>query len=178
MRLKEKYQKEIIKALREKFGYKNAMQAPRITKVVVNVGFGRNYKEKAYVENVASVLRRITGQKPVMNKAKKSISSFKIREGNVIGASVTMRGARMWDFLEKLINVTYPRVRDFRGISTNGIDRNGNITVGFKEYVCFPEIGIDEVDNLFGLEVSVATTAKKKEEGVELFTLMGFPFKK
>jgi len=177
MRLREKYQKEISKALMKEFGYKNVMQVPKVKKVVVNVGFGRQYKDKALVDNVIKVLTRITGQKPLMNKAKKSISSFKIREGNVIGASVTMRGARMWDFLEKLVSLSFPRVRDFRGISPDCIDRAGNLTVGFKEFVSFPEISPDEIDNLFGLEISVPSTAKTKAEGQALFTLMGFPFK-
>ena len=178
MRLKEKYKKEILPKLKEKFGYKNNMEAPKLVKVVINVGVGRNAKEKDFIENVASSLTRISGQKPILNKAKKAISAFKIRDGQIIGVSVALRKDRMYDFLEKLINITFPRVRDFRGISENHIDRNGNITIGFKEHFSFPEIKADEVEKIHGLEVSLATTAKTKEEGLELFKLLGFPFKK
>lgn len=178
MKFKDKYKKEIFPKLVEKFGYKNAMQVPNIEKIVINVGFGRHHKEKAYIENVVNGLTRISGQKPILTKAKKSISSFKIREGLIIGACVSLHGQRMYDFLEKLINVSYPRVRDFRGISDKGIDRTGNMTVGFKEHLAFPEIKLDEVENVFGLEISIKTTAKTREEGLELFKLVGFPFKK
>jgi large subunit ribosomal protein L5 len=123
-------------------------------------------------------LTRISGQKPILNKAKKAISAFKIRDGQIIGVSVALRKDRMYDFLEKLINLTFPRVRDFRGISENHVDRNGNITIGFREHLSFPEIKADEVEKIHGLEVSLATTAKTKEEGLELFKLLGFPFKK
>ncbi len=178
MRLKEKYKKEILPKLKEKFGYKNNMEAPKLVKVVINVGVGRNAKEKDFIENVASSLTRISGQKPILNKAKKAISAFKIRDGQIIGVSVALRKDRMYDFLEKLINITFPRVRDFRGISENHVDRNGNITIGFREHLSFPEIKADEVEKIHGLEVSLATTAKTKEEGLELFKLLGFPFKK
>ncbi len=177
MRLQEEYKKKIIPSLKEKFGYKNSLEAPRIEKVVVNVGFGRHTKEKAYIETVVDSLERITGQKPILTKARKAISSFKIREGMIIGACVTLRGARMYDFLEKLINISFPRVRDFRGINSKSVDRQGNLSVGFKEHLAFPEIKADEVDNIFGLEVCVATTAKTQEEGLGLFKLLGFPFK-
>lgn len=178
MTLKERYQKEILPKLKEDFGYKNTMEVPKLTKVVLNVGFGRHIKDKAYIDSVVSGLTKISGQKPVLTKAKKSISSFKIREGMIIGACVTMRGNRMYDFVEKLVNVTYPRVRDFRGISEKGVDRTGNMTVGFKDQTCFPEIAIEEVEEQFGLEVCLSTTAKTKETGLGLFKLMGFPFKK
>lgn len=178
MRLKEKYKKEILLKLKEKFGYKNNMEAPKLVKAVINVGVGRNAKEKDYIENVVSSLTRISGQKPILNKAKKAISAFKIRDGQVIGVSVALRKDRMYDFLEKLINITFPRVRDFRGISENHVDRNGNMTIGFREHLSFPEIKADEVDKIHGLEISLATTAKTKEEGLELFKLLGFPFKK
>lgn len=178
MNLQVKYKKEITPKMREVFGYKNVHEVPNFTKVVINVGFGRHMKEKAYVDNVVSGLTRIAGQKAVLKKAKKSIASFKLREGNIIGASVTLKRQRMYDFLDKMINVAFPRVRDFRGISDKGVDRTGNITVGFKEHVCFPEIGADEVDNIFGLEVCVDTTAKNRAEGLELCRLAGFPFKK
>ncbi len=178
MKLKELYKKKIVPELKEKFGYKNILEAPRVVKVVLNVGFGRHVKEKAYISNVVDSLTRVTGQKPILAKARKSISSFKIREGMIIGASVTIRGDRMYDFLEKLINITFPRVRDFRGISKKSSDNSGNITVGFREHLAFPEIKADEVENVFGLEVCINTTAKTREECVELLSLMGFPFKK
>ncbi len=178
MRLKDKYKKEIIPQLKEKFRKKNNLEVPRIEKVVLNVGFGRHSKEKEYVKNVEDTLIRISGQRPVLTKAKKSISSFKIREGMIIGAMVTLRGNRMFDFLEKLINITFPRVRDFRGISTKSVDKSGNLNVGFQEHLSFPEIKSDEVDRVHGLSVCVTTTAKIREEGLELFRLMGFPFKK
>lgn len=178
MTIQEKYKKEILPALQKKFGIKNSIEAPRITKAVLNVGFGRQAKEKAYIDNVISALSRISGQTPLKNKAKKSVSAFKIREGMVIGASVTLRGKRMYDFVNKLVNVTFPRVRDFRGISEKFVDRDGNITIGFKENLPFPEIKADEVENVFGLEVSIATKCRNREEGLELLKLMGFPFKK
>lgn len=178
MKLQELYKKEILPKLKEKFGYKNNLEAPKLVKVVVNVGVGRNHKDKAFIQNVQKTLTMITGQKPVLTKAKKAISAFKIREGLVIGVAVTLRGARMYDFLEKLVNITFPRVRDFRGIEEKQVDRTGNLTVGFKEHIAFPEIKADEIDNIHGLEVSIATTAKTKEEGVEFFRLLGFPFKK
>ncbi|MCK5211566.1 50S ribosomal protein L5 [Candidatus Parcubacteria bacterium] len=178
MKLQEQYKKHIVPELKKQLGYKNDLEAPKLTKVVINVGFGRHSKEKQYIEAVVNGLKRISGQQPILTKAKKSISSFKIREGMTIGAAVTLRGKRMYDFVDKLINVSFPRVRDFRGISEKGVDRNGNMTVGFKEHLAFPEIMADEVENVFGLEVCLATTAKTKEEGLALFKLMGFPFKK
>ncbi|MDA3802795.1 MAG: 50S ribosomal protein L5 [Patescibacteria group bacterium] len=178
MRLKEKYQKEIVPALKKELSVKNSMLVPRVTKVTLNVGFGRHYKEKDYIADVEKGLHEMTGQKPVMNKAKKSISAFKIREGQVIGAKVTLRGNRMYDFIEKLVNITFPRVRDFRGITTTGIDENGNMTVGFKEHVSFPEIKVEEINNIFGLEVSLTTNTKNRESGLMLFQKLGFPFKK
>ena len=172
------YKKTILPKLKEKFGYKNDLEAPRLKKVVVNVGFGRHMKEKAYIDAVVSGLTRITGQKPVLAKARKSISSFKIREGNIIGAYVTLRGARMHDFVNKLINITFPRVRDFRGINEKNVDRMGNMTIGFREHISFPEISADEVENVFGLEISLSIGARSREEGLELYKLLGFPIKK
>jgi len=177
MSLKEKYKKEIVPKLKEKFGYKNAMAAPRLVKVVINAGVGRNAKDKAFIDSVVSSLERISGQKPVLTKAKQSISAFKTRKGMVIGVAVTLRGQRMFDFVEKLVNIAFPRIRDFRGISAKQIDRCGNLAVGFKEHIAFPEIKADEVSNIHGLEVCLATTAKTREEGLEFFKLMGFPFK-
>lgn len=177
MRLAEKYKKEIQPRLKEKFGYKNDLMTPRLVKVVVNVGVGRQAKEKEYIEKVADNVARITGQKPILTKAKKSISAFKIREGMTVGVSAVLRGRRMYDFLEKLINITFPRVRDFRGLSEKNIDESGNLSVGLKEQMVFPEIAESDLDNLHGVEVSVATTAKKREEGLELFRLLGFPLR-
>jgi large subunit ribosomal protein L5 len=177
MRLEELYKKKIVPELKKELGLKNNLEVPRLSKVVLNVGFGRHSKEKAYIATVVDSLTRITGQKPILTKAKKSISSFKIREGMVIGASVTLRGKRMYDFVEKLIHVSFPRVRDFRGISAKGVDRQGNLTVGFKEHLAFPEIKADEVENIFGLEISLPTSTSDQKAGLKLFELMGFPFK-
>jgi large subunit ribosomal protein L5 len=178
MTLKEKYQKEIIPELKDKFKYSNNLLVPKVSKVVVNVGFGKRVKDKDYIKNVEKTLIRISGQRPVFTKAKKSISSFKIREGMIIGAMVTLRGDRMYHFLDKLINVTFPRVRDFRGISAKAIDKQGNLTIGFKENSAFPEVKVEDINNVHGLEVIVDSTANNKEEGHELYKLLGFPFKK
>jgi large subunit ribosomal protein L5 len=178
MTLKEQYQKEIAPKLQENLGLKNKHLIPQIEKVSINVGFGRQAKEKEFVANVEKTLSKISGQKSVFTKAKKSISSFKIREGMVIGAKVTLRGKRMYDFVEKLIKITFPRVRDFRGISEKTVDNQGNLTVGIKEVSSFVEI--KEEDNMLthGLEISISTNAKNREQGLELFKLLGFPFKK
>lgn len=178
MKLQELYKKEILPKLKEKFQYKNNLQVPRVEKVVINVGVGRHSKDKGFVDNVQKTLTNITGQKPVLTKAKKAISAFKIREGMIMGVAVILRGQRMNDFIEKLVNISFPRVRDFRGINEKQVDRTGNLTVGFKEHSSFPEIKADETDNIHGLEISIATTAKTHEEGLELFKLLGFPFKK
>lgn len=177
-RLYKKYIKEIVPALKADLGLKNVMQVPRLKKVVVNVGYGRNVKELPFVENVESTLRAITGQKPVHNKSKRSISNFKIREGMNIGVSVTLRGKRMYDFVDKLVSVTLPRVRDFRGISKKAFDGQGNYTLGFKEHTAFPEIKSDAVDKIHGLQVIINTSAKNKERGLKLLEKIGFPFKK
>jgi len=178
MRLEEKYKKEIIKKLKDKFGYKNALEVPKLVKAVINVGVGRSSKEKAFVDGVESNLTRITGQRPVKTLAKKSISAFKIKEGQIVGVAVTLRGKRMYDFIDKLINLSFPRIRDFRGLSEKGIDRTGNFTIGFKEHLAFPEINPQEMEAIHGLEICIATSAKTREEGLELFKLLGFPFKK
>lgn len=178
MRMKEQYTKEIAPKLIEKFQYKNKIEAPKVVKVVLNVGFGRFSKDKDYIKNVEQTLTRITGQRPVLTKARISVASFKVRQGMIIGAKVTLRGSKMYDFLEKLINVTFPRVRDFRGITNKGIDKTGNITIGFKENTAFPEVKAEELEKVHGLEICIATTAKTKEEGLELFQLLGFPFQK
>ena len=175
--LREQYNKTIVPELVKKFGYKNKMIAPKIKLVSVNVGMtAANLKDSKYADMVEQTLTQITGQKPVKLKAKKSIAGFKIREGNIIGMKVTLRGDRMWHFLDKLVHVTLPRIRDFRGISTKLVDEQGNLSIGFKEYISFPEIKSDYIERLHGLQVSISTTANNKEEGLELFRLMGFPF--
>jgi large subunit ribosomal protein L5 len=175
--LREQYDKKIVPALMERFGYKNRMAVPKLRLVSVNVGMSTNLlKDPKIPETVEATLTRITGQKPVKTLAKKSIASFKVRQGQNIGMKVTLRGDRMWHFLEKLIHVTLPRVRDFRGISPKLVDKQGNLSMGFKEYIAFPEIRSDEIEKLHGVQVTVSTTATSREEGLELFRLMGFPF--
>ncbi|MFA6410542.1 MAG: 50S ribosomal protein L5 [Candidatus Buchananbacteria bacterium] len=177
-RLSEIYQKKAIPALKEKFGYKNNLAVPKIEKVVVNIGTGQGLRDVKFNEVAENTLMRITGQKPVKTAAKKSISNFKIREGLIVGMMVTLRGQRMYDFLDKLINVTFPRVRDFRGLDTKSIDPQGNLNLGFKEHISFPEIKSDEIEKIHGLQITVVTSAKTKEEGLELFKNLGFPFSK
>ncbi|MBI4268364.1 50S ribosomal protein L5 [Candidatus Uhrbacteria bacterium] len=172
------YQKKVIPELQKQFDFKNAFQVPRITKVTLNVGVGKSLKDPNYVGIVEDSLARIAGQKPVRTKAKKSIASFKVRAGQVVGLSVTLRKARMLDFLEKLIHVALPRVRDFRGLDVKSVDRQGNLNIGFRENLAFPEIKSDEIERTHGLEVNISSNAKNREEGVALFTLLGFPFKK
>ncbi len=177
MRLKEQYKKEIIKKLMEQYGYKNVLAVPKIVKVVINIGFGKTAKEKSVIDNELDSLNRISGQKPILTKAKKSISAFKVKQGMVIGAMVTLRGKRMYDFIEKLIKITLPRIRDFRGLNQNQLDQQGNLMIGFRENLAFPEIKTDEIDKIHGLEVCINTNAKNRERGLALFKLMGFPFK-
>lgn len=176
--LKAQYIKQAVPALQAKLGLKNVMAVPTVKKVVINVGLSQGLKDKEFVDNVKNTLVRISGQKPIETLSKKSISNFKIREGMVIGIKVTLRGARMWDFLEKLVKVTLPRVRDFRGISLKSFDNCGNYTLGFKEYIAFPEIRQDELERLHGLELCISTTAKNFEQGKALLIELGFPFKK
>lgn len=174
--LYKKYKKEVVPALQKELNLKNLMQVPAVTKVVVNAGIGRFVKEPHFIENVEKTLATITGQKPVRTKAKKAISNFKIREGMDIGVMVTLRGKKMYHFLEKMINVTFPRIRDFRGIPDQGFDKNGNYTIGFKENVAFPEIKSGDVDKIHGLQIIINTTADSKERGKALLTKLGFPF--
>lgn len=176
--LKTQYQKEIIPKLKERFNYKNAFSCPRMEKVVVNVGLGKALQDKAIIEVAKETMRRITGQEPIMTKARKSIAGFKVRKGAVVGLKVTLRGDRMYDFIHKLVGVCFARIQDFRGISTDTVDANGNLSVGFKEHIAFPEIKSDDIEHGHGLQVCVTTTAKNKEEGLELFRELGFPFKK
>ena len=177
MTLKEKYKKEIVPSLKEKFNYKNIFSIPKLSKVTVNIGLGVS-SDKVYQELVEKNLKAITGQKPVQVKARKSIAGFKIREGMVVGMMVTLRGERMYNFVDKLINVSLPRVRDFRGILPKSVDDGGNLSIGIKEHIIFPEIHMDDVERIHGLQVVISTTAKNKEEGFEIFKLMGVPFKK
>jgi len=180
-KLEEKYKKDVIPAMREKFGYKNDMAVPRIEKAVVNTGFGRQVagkaaeEQKKTVEFILGELSLICGQRAVKAVSKKSIASFKIREGMVIGAKVTLRGKRMRDFLERLIHIVLPRTRDFKGIEQKSIDKNGNLNVAVREHIAFPEILPERAKNIFGLEVTVVTTAKTRQESSELLKLLGFP---
>jgi large subunit ribosomal protein L5 len=177
MRLKEKYTKEVMPALKEKFGYKNDLAVPRITKVVVNTGFNPSNKDEKAQEEIARDLALIAGQKPNPRPAKRSEAGFKIRQGMIIGLAVTLRSQRMYDFLDRLIHIALPRSRDFRGLLEKNIDQAGNLNIGIKEQIIFPEISAEHVKNIFGLEITVVTTAKSREEGVELFKLLGFPIK-
>lgn len=165
-------------ALRQEFGYRSVMQVPKVTKIVINVGASKSLSDTSYLDIMDKTLMRITGQKPVRVKAKKSISNFKIRQGQIVGVRVTLRGGKMWDFLERFVNVTLPRVRDFQGLSTKGFDTQGNYTVGFREFLAFPEISSDEVEKVHGLEVTVVTSALTRREGLALLQQLGFPFKK
>jgi len=175
-RFKEKYLKTVVAQMKEKFGYSNSLAVPKVDKIVLNVRISASNSDQKFQELAADTLTRISGQKPIFTKAKKSISSFKIREGQIVGVSVTLRNNRMYDFLDKLVNLSLPNVRDFRGLSQKSIDGQGNLTIGFKEYLAFPEINPDEVENLHGLEVCIHTTAKSKKEGFILLALLGFPF--
>jgi len=183
--IKEKYQKEVIPALKEKFGNENVMALPKITKAVINIGFGRMILQKAtkdeqrkLTEYIVENLTQIAGQKPVLTKSKKSIAAFKTREGMVLGTKVTLRGQRLFDFLEKMINIVMPRSRDFQGIPESAVDSSGNLNIGVKEHIAFPEISPERAPIILGLEVTVVTTAKSRERGLALFNLLGFPFKK
>ena len=175
-RLLEKYTDEVKKALTEKFGYKNVMEIPKINKVVINMGVGEAVGNSKALDSAVKDLTVIAGQKPVVTRAKKSISAFKIREGMPIGTKVTLRGARMYYFLDKLFNVALPRVRDFRGVNPRSFDGRGNYTFGVKEQLIFPEIEYDQVDKIRGMDIIIVTTAKTDEEARELLRLMGMPF--
>jgi large subunit ribosomal protein L5 len=174
--LKERYVSEAVPALKTEFGYKNVMQVPRLEKIVVNIGLGEALANAKAIDAAVGDLSLITGQRPVVTKAKKSIATFKVREGNPIGAKVTLRGARMWEFLERLTRVALPRIRDFRGVSGKAFDGRGNYTLGLKEQLSFPEIEFDKIDRLRGLEVTIVTTAKSDEESKRLLALLGMPF--
>ncbi len=175
-RSKAQYDAEIVKAMTEKFGYANVMQVPRIEKITLNMGVGEATQDKKKVTSAAEEMELIAGQKPVITKARKSIAQFKLREGMPIGAKVTMRRERMYEFLDRLINVALPRVRDFRGLNPKSFDGRGNYAFGIKEQIIFPEISYDRVDKVRGMDIIVTTTAKTDEEARELLRLFGFPF--
>ena len=176
-RLQEKYINEVVPALTEKFGYKNVMELPKIEKIIINMGVGEAVGNTKALDAAVSDLTIITGQKPILTRAKKSLAAWKLRQGMPIGAKVTLRGVRMYQFLDKFMNVALPRVRDFRGISANSFDGRGNYAVGLKEQLIFPEIEYDKIDKLRGMNIVVVTTAKTDEEARELLKLMGMPFK-
>ena len=177
-RMQEQYQKEIAPALFKSFEFKNVMQVPRIEKVIVNIGLGEAMADPKVLDAAVSDLTQIVGQKPVMTKSRKSIANFKLREGVVIGTKVTLRGERMWAFLDRLMNVALPRVRDFRGVSANAFDGRGNYTLGLRDQLIFPEIDYDKIDKLRGMEVTIVTTAKTDDQARALLQMLGMPFKK
>ena len=175
--LKEQYQKNVIPALKQKFGYKSVMQVPKLNKIVINIGLGDTRENPKELENAMKELAQITGQKPIITKAKKSIAAFKIREGQDLGCKVTLRSDKMYDFVYKLFNISLPRVRDFRGISGDSFDGRGNYSLGLKEQLIFPEIEYDKIDKIRGMDIIFVTTAKSDEEAKELLKLLGMPFK-
>jgi large subunit ribosomal protein L5 len=176
-RLRDRYEKEVAPALKKEFGYRNVMAIPKIEKIVVNMGLGEATQNAKIVDAGADEVARVTGQKPVVTRAKKSIAQFKVRKGMPIGAMVTLRGERMWEFLDRLIAVALPRVRDFRGVSPRGFDGRGNYTLGLKDQLLFPEIDYMKVDKARGMNISVVTTAKTDEESRKLLQLLGMPFR-
>ena len=175
--LKKQYREQVVPALREKFGYKNINQVPKLEKIIVNCTTRDTVTNAKVVDQIASDLAAMTGQKPIVTRAKKSIATFKVREGMPMGAAVTLRGDRMYEFLERLIHVSLPRVRDFRGISPKAFDGRGNYTLGVKEQIIFPEVEYDKIDKVRGIGVSIVTTAKNNEEGRELLAQLGMPFR-
>ena len=176
-RLREKYQKEVAPALKKEFGYPNVMAIPRVTKVVINMGLGEATSNSKIVDTAADELSKITGQKATVRRAKKSIAAFKVRQGMAVGATVTLRGERMFEFLDRLVGIALPRVRDFKGISSKGFDGRGNYTLGLRDQIIFPEIDYMKVDKARGMNVSVVTTAKTDEEARKLLQLIGLPFR-
>jgi len=178
VRLKARYKSEIAPALQKQFNFSNVMQIPTLTKVVVNMGVGEAINDKKLLENAASDMATISGQKPLITKARKSVAGFKIREGYPIGCKVTLRGERMWDFFERLISIALPRVRDFRGVSAKSFDGRGNYSMGVREQIIFPEIDYDKVDRVRGLDITITTSASTDEEGRALLAAFNFPFRK
>lgn len=177
-RLKQKYHAEVTQALSAKFNYSSVMECPKLEKVVINMGIGEAIANPKLLDEAVAELTQITGQKPVVTKSKKSIANFKLREGMPIGCKVTLRGEKIYEFLDKLFNISLPRVRDFRGVSKTAFDGRGNYTLGIKEQLIFPEINFDKVNKVRGMDIVIVTTAKTNEEGQELLTLMGMPFHK
>jgi large subunit ribosomal protein L5 len=175
-RLLDQYRSELVPELQREFGYKNVMQVPKLEKIVVNIGLGEAIQNARAIEAAVGDLTQITGQKPVVTRAKKSIAAFKLRAGMPIGAMVTLRGRRMYEFYDRLISITLPRIRDFRGVSPNSFDGRGNYTLGLRDQIVFPEIDYDKIDKTRGLEISIVTTAKTDEEGRRLLALLGMPF--
>lgn len=176
--LEKKYTAEILPELQKQFSITNIMAVPKLEKITINVGVGRAGGDKKIIEGVVNTLARITGQAPVKVKSRKSISNFKLRAGMIVGVMTTLRGDQMYEFMYRLVNITLPRVRDFQGINPKSIDEHGNLNIGFKEHIVFPEIKFDEVEHLHGLEVSITTTANNREQGKRLLELLGMPFKK
>ena len=177
MNLKEKYKSEVVPAMMKKFNYKSVMQVPKLDKIVINIGLGDTKENPKSLENAMNDLTQITGQRPMITKAKKSIAAFKLREGANVGCKVTLRSDKMYDFVYKLFNVALPRVRDFRGVSKNSFDGKGNYSLGIKEQLIFPEIEYDKIDKIRGMDIIFVTTAKTDEEARELLTLLGMPFR-
>jgi large subunit ribosomal protein L5 len=177
-RLKEQYRQEIVPAMMREFGYKNIMQVPRIDKVAVNIGLGEALQNAKALEAATEDLKIVTGQKPVITKARKSVAAYKLREGMSIGAKVTLRGNRMWDFLDRFINIVLPRQRDFQGISPDSFDGRGNYSVGLREQLVFPEIVYDKIDKVRGMEVTIVTSAENDEEARRMLALLGMPFRR
>ncbi|MCM2132154.1 50S ribosomal protein L5 [Larsenimonas rhizosphaerae] len=176
--LKEQYQNEVKAKLKEHFGYDSVMQVPSITKITLNMGVGEATSDKKLIENAAADLEKLSGQKPIITKARKSVAGFKVREGWPIGVKVTLRRERMWEFLDRLVNIAIPRVRDFRGLNPKSFDGRGNYSMGVREQIIFPEIEYDKVDRVRGLDITITTSANSDEEGRALLSALSFPFKK
>jgi len=176
-RLKERYRREVVPAMMARFGYRNVMEVPRLEKVVINMGVGEAVQDPKQLDAAVADLTAISGQKPVVTRARRSIAAFKLRKGMAIGAKVTLRGDRMYHFLDKLINVALPRIRDFRGVSPDSFDGRGNYSLGIREQLIFPEIRYDKVDRVRGMDITIATTARTDEEAAELLRLLGMPFR-
>ncbi len=176
-RLQEKYEKEVIPGLKSRFGYKNVMEIPRVVKVVINMGVGDATEDAKAIDAAVNDLMQISGQKPIVTRAKRSIAAFKVRAGMPVGCKVTLRGKRMYEFLDKLFNLALPRIRDFRGVSPQSFDGRGNYSLGLKEQLIFPEIDYDKIDKIRGMDVVIVTTAKTDEEAYELLKLLGMPFR-
>lgn len=175
-RLKEAYRQEVVPALMKEFGYRNVMEVPRLEKIVVNIGLGEALQNPKALDSAASDIAAIAGQKPIITRAKRSIANFKVRQGNPIGLMVTVRGDRMWEFMDRVVNAALPRIRDFRGVASKGFDGRGNYSLGIREQLIFPEIEYDKIDRIRGLQLTLVTTARNDEEGRRLLQLLGVPF--